>query len=65
MTSYLFNGQWTTEKYNRKYRHMYIIPFPVCAYAAIHCEGRRLIYEWVNYLKGRQLENKIEWNKIK
>ena len=27
MTSYLFNGQWTTEKNERKYRHMFIIPF--------------------------------------
>ena len=36
MTSYLFNGQWTTDKNERKYRHMSIIPFPVCAYAAIY-----------------------------
>ena len=35
MTSYLFNGQWTTDKNERKYRHMSIIPFPVCAYGAI------------------------------
>ena len=35
-------NQWTTDKYDRKYRHMYIIPFPVCAYAAIYYEGRRL-----------------------
>ena len=45
MTSYLFNGQWTTDKYNRKYRHMCIIPFPVCGYAAIHYEGRQLMNE--------------------
>ena len=25
MTSYLFNGQWTTDKNERKYRHMYIV----------------------------------------
>ena len=42
MMSYLFNGQWTTDKNERKYRHMSIIPFPVCAYAAIHYEGRQL-----------------------
>ena len=46
MTSYLFNGQWTTDKNERKYRHMSIIPFPVCAYAAIHYEGRRLENKW-------------------
>merc|ERR1712208_214090 len=32
-------------KYNRKYRHMYIILYPVCAYAAIYYEGRRLMNE--------------------
>ena len=43
MTSYLFNGQWTTDKNERKYRHMSVIPFPVCEFAANHCrEGRRL-----------------------
>ena len=47
MTSYLFNGQWTTDKNERKYRHMSIIPFPVCAYAAIHYEGRLLMSEWI------------------
>ena len=35
MMSYLFNGQWSTDKNVRKYKHMSIIPFPVCAYAAI------------------------------
>ena len=45
MTSYLFNGQWTTDKYERKYRQMSIIPFPVCAYAAINQEGRQLMNE--------------------
>ena len=49
VTSYHLNSQWTTDKYDRKYRHMYIIPFPVCAYAAIHYEGRRLMYEWITY----------------
>ena len=61
MTSYLFNGQWTTDKYNRKYRHMYIIPFPVCAYAAIHYEGRRLM----NELLRRKTTRKYKKNKIK
>ena len=35
MTSYLFNGQWTSDKNERKYGHMSIIPFAVCAYAAV------------------------------
>ena len=35
MTSYPINGQWTTDKNERKYRHMSIILLPVCAYAAI------------------------------
>ena len=54
MTSYLFIGQWTTDKNERKYRHMYTIPFPVCTYAAIHDEER-----------GQIDENKIKCNKIK
>ena len=41
MKSYLFYGQWTTDKIKRKHRHMSIIPFPVCAYAAIHYRQRR------------------------
>ena len=41
MTSYLFNGQWTADKNERKYRHMSVISFPVCAYAAIHYEEGR------------------------
>ena len=64
MTSYLFNGQWTTDKYNRKYRHMYIIPFPVCAYAAIHYEGRRLMNELLRRKTTRKYK-KIKWNKTK
>ena len=56
MTSYLFNGQWTTDKNERKYRHMSIILFPVCAYAAIHYGQKR---ERDN-LEGRRLENKID-----
>ena len=43
MTSYLFNGQWSTDKNERKYRHMSIIPYPVCLNAAIYYEGRRLM----------------------
>ena len=41
MMSYLFNGQWTTDKNERKYRHMSVIQFPVCVYAAIHYKERR------------------------
>ena len=41
MMSYHFNGQWTTDKNERKYRHMSIISFPVCAYAAIPYEERQ------------------------
>ena len=41
--SYLNKGQWTNDKNKRKYRHMSVIPFPVCEYAAIHYkDGRRL-----------------------
>ena len=47
MTSYLFNGQWTTDKKERKYRHMHVIPFPVCAYAAIPHEERRQMDDWI------------------
>ena len=46
MTSYLVNGQWTTDNNERKYRHMSIVLFPVCAYAAIHYEGRQLMNEF-------------------
>ena len=41
--SFLLKGQLTTN--NRKLTHMFIIPFPVCAYAAI------------NYINGRRLNN--------
>ena len=41
MTSCLFNGQWTTDKNERKYRHMSVILFHVCAYAAIHYKERQ------------------------
>ena len=35
--------QFITDRYDRKLPHMLIIPFPVCAYAAINFEnGRRL-----------------------
>ena len=47
MTSYLFNGQWTADNDERKYRHMTVIPFPVCAYAAIHYEGRQQMNDWI------------------
>ena len=57
MTSYLFNGQWTTDKNERKYRHMSVIPFPVCAYATVHYKGRWL-ENISNYVEGRQLRNK-------
>ena len=41
MTSYIFNDQRTTDKNEKKYRHMSIILFPVCAYAVIHYRQRR------------------------
>ena len=41
------NGQWTTDKNERKYRHMFVIPFPVCAYAAIYYEEGRQIDDWM------------------
>ena len=38
-----YEGQFITDRYDRKLPHMLIIPFPVCAYAAINFEnGRRL-----------------------
>ena len=60
MMSNLFNGQWTTDKNERKYRHMSVITFPVCEYAVNHCrEGRRLGN--ISYYKeGRRLKNKIK-----
>ena len=63
MTSYLFNGQWRTDKNERKYRHMSVIPFPVCEYAANHYrEGWRQA-NISNYTEGRQLKM-IKLNKI-
>ena len=47
MTAYLFNGLWTNDKKERKYRHMSAIPFPVCEYATIHYEERRQIDNWI------------------
>ena len=60
MTSYLFNGQWTTDKNDRKYRHMSVIPFPVCQYATINYKGGRQLKNVSNYVEGRQLRNKNE-----
>ena len=34
--SYSCGGQLATDNINRKLAHMVIIPFPVCAYAAIN-----------------------------
>ena len=45
--SYLFNSQWTTDTNERKHRHMPIIPFPVCAYAAICYEERCQMDDWI------------------
>ena len=44
VSTYLpFRGLLITDTYTRKFVHMLIIPFPVCAYAAINYEnGRRL-----------------------
>ena len=61
MTSYPFNGKGTTDKNEKKYRHMSIIPFPICAYAAIHYEQRRLMNELLRRKTTRKLnKNKIE-----
>ena len=65
MKSYLFNGQWTTDKIERKYRHMSVIPFPVCAIATISYKERRQ-NALMKYLEGRRLENrKKKWNRKK
>ena len=37
-TSLPFGGQLITDTYNRNLVHTLIIPFPVCAYAAIYYE---------------------------
>ena len=47
MTSYLLNGQWSTDKNEMKYRHMFVIPFPVCVYPAIHYKERQQIDDWI------------------
>ena len=47
MTSYPYNGQWATDKNEKKYRHMSIILFPVCAYAAIHYKERQQMDDWI------------------
>ena len=57
MTSYFFNGQWSTDKNERKYRHMSVILFPVCAYAAIHYEERRQMNDWIIW---KEDDKKIE-----
>ena len=60
MKSYLLNGQWTSDKNERKYGHMSVIPFPVFEYAANHYrEGRRL-GNISNYIEGRRLKHKIK-----
>ena len=62
MTSYLFNGQSTTDKNEGKYKHMLVIPFPVCQYAANHCREGRGLENILNYKEGRKLKKQ---NKIK
>ena len=47
MTPYLFNGQWITDKNERKHRHMSVILFPVCAYGTIHYEERQQMDDWI------------------
>ena len=42
---------------------MYTIPFPVCAYAAIYYEGRRLSASWP-YMISRQSGMKTDKDKI-
>ena len=59
MTSYLFNGQWTTNKNERKYRQMSVVPFPVCEHAANHCKEGRRLENTSNYIEWRQIKNKI------
>ena len=39
--SLLLEGQFIPDIYNKKFAHMLIIPYPVCAYAAINFENRR------------------------
>ena len=44
---YLFNGQWITDKNERKDRHMFIITFPVCVHAAINYPDRWQMDNWI------------------
>ena len=60
MTSYLLNGQWTTDKNEMKYRHMFVIPFPVCVYAAINYKERQQIESF-----RKKMTRKIKLNKIR
>ena len=57
-----WSGQWTPDKNGRKYRHMSVIPFPVCAYATIHYKERRQMDDWIIQ---KEDDYKIEWNKIR
>ena len=43
-----------------KYRHMFVIPFPVCVYAAIHYKERQQIE-----LFRKKMTRKIKLNKIR
>ena len=56
-------SHWLEFDFDKTYtndRHMSVIPFPVCEYAANHCrEGRRL-GNISNYIEGRRLKNKIK-----
>ena len=61
--SYLNNGQWANDKNERKYRHMLVIPFPVCEYAAINYKDGRRLEKCSNYIERRRL--RIKWNRIK
>ena len=48
---------------------MFLIPFPVCEYAAIHYKDGRRLDKLQNHIEGRQLKkkkwNSIKWNKKK
>ena len=72
MTLYLFNGQWTNDENDKKYRDMSVILFSVCAYAAIHYKQRRQMDDSINWkevnykMRWSEIEEKkIKWNKIK
>ena len=56
--SYLNKGQLANDNNKRKYRHMSVILFPVCEYAAINQKDGRRLENFQNYREGRSMKKK-------